>query len=100
MRGICTPEIQRWKRLGILQHGDQSIGGLCIMAGRKGLGAVLIMLVPLRFFLRRQKQGRKENYKSTPPAVTPDVSHMLPPKTVEEYGAVLAIVQTKKWGIG
>src|ERR1700731_3918736 len=100
MRSIRTPEIQRWKRLGILQRGDQSLGGLCMMAGCKGLGAILIMLVPLGFFLRRQKQTREENYKSTPPAVTPDMSHMLPPKTLKEYAAVPASVQTKKRDIG
>src|ERR1700688_336054 len=80
MRGVGTAQIQGWKRLRVLERGRQTIDRFLIMAGRKGLGAILIMLVPLRFFLGRQKQRRKENYEDTPTAEAPDLSHTLPPK--------------------
>src|ERR1700693_3716759 len=80
MRGVGTAQIHWRKRLRVLERGRQGIDRFVIMAGRKGLGAILIMLVPLRFFLGRQKQRRKENYEDTPPAETRHMSHILPPK--------------------
>src|ERR1700675_2841140 len=80
MRGVGTAQIQGRKRLRVGEGGHQRSDGFVIMAGRKRPGAILIMLVPLRAFLCRQKQRRKKNYEDTPTAETPHMSHMLPLK--------------------
>src|SRR5215472_16277543 len=80
MRDIGTPQILGRKRLRIVERSSQRFNRLAIVAGSERLDAILEIVVPARFFLCRSKQRRKNNYADTPPAVTPDLSHMRPPK--------------------